>query len=64
MNVRFTAWFSERERNAIADRARIGRSSSNLIVREAVREYLGLDDSPEQLLHVTSDTPTVKDPAI
>lgn len=43
MNVRFTAWFSERERKALQVRAESERVSVNVLVREAVREYLGLE---------------------
>lgn len=47
MNMRFTAWFSERERLALDTRARSERTSVNVLVREAVRQYLGIDETIE-----------------
>lgn len=56
MNVRFTAWFSERERKAIEARAGELNTSANYIVRSAVRQYLGLDNGRQssQLSQVTT----------
>ena len=60
MNVRFTTWLSEREREALDERASKERTSANAIVRTAIREYLGFDPPSTRLLHVTSDTPDTK----
>lgn len=49
--VRFSAWISDRERSELDKRARRERTSVNWVVREAIREYLGLtnEDSEEAL---------------
>jgi hypothetical protein len=60
MNVRFTTWLSEREREALHDRAVAERTSANAIARTAIREYLGFDPPSGRLLHVTSDTSNTK----
>lgn len=56
MNVRFTAWFSERERQLLDERAQELGTSTNYLVRIAVRQFLGLDKS--QMLRVTTETET------
>jgi metal-responsive CopG/Arc/MetJ family transcriptional regulator len=58
VNVRFTTWLSEKEMEEIEKAAQRLNSSRNLIVRMAVRQFLGLDSKGqmERVLHVTSDT--------
>ena len=46
--VRFTAWFSRKERLAITRAASDQECSDNYIVRSAVRQYLGIDRSERQ----------------
>lgn len=53
MNVRFTAWMSESERDAIDAVAKENNTSVNYVVRIAIRRLLGL---PSPLLHVTTET--------
>ena len=55
MSVRFTAWFSERERAEIDKAATREASSANFIVRRAVRQYLGIDKRG-QLSHLSQVT--------
>ena len=52
-NVRFTAWLSERERQAIKAVEQKERVSANWVIRTAIRRYLGMDDEE---LPITSDT--------
>lgn len=42
MNVRFTAWLSEAEREGIRDMATMHGTSDNYMIRVAVRMMLGL----------------------
>lgn len=44
--VRFTAWLSETERQAIRDRAKELNASDNYIVRTVIRESLGVSSKP------------------
>lgn len=41
--IRFTAWLSESERDALEDVAKEYGTSQNYIVRVAIRQFLGLD---------------------
>lgn len=54
MNVRFTAWFSERERELIQREADAQATSANYIVRSAIRQFFGM---PSHLSRVTPDPP-------
>lgn len=58
IGARFTAWLSETEREALEVRARQERTSLNVIMRLALRAYLGMDDdiNEDTELPVTSDT--------
>lgn len=65
--VRFTAWFSEEERERIANVADQLHCSDNFVVRSAVRVALGLDEGAplSQLSQVTNggdeqNVPTVR----
>lgn len=59
IGARFTAWLSEREKAELIARARKERTSKNVIVRLALRQYFGWDDdiAEDTELPVTSDTP-------
>lgn len=52
MNVRFTAWLSEAERDRLDKAANEHGTSVNYLVRLAIRQYLGM---PSQLSQVTND---------
>ena len=52
MNVRFTAWISEAERDALDKVANDENTSVNFIVRTAIRRH----PKVSRLLHVTSET--------
>jgi len=55
MSVRFTAWLSEREREAMRSVELRECVSANWVIRTALRKYLGIDDNDSEL-PVTSDT--------
>ena len=54
-NVRFTAWISRGERDAIERAAEKESTSANFIVRQAIREYLQITANPQHLFHVTNE---------
>lgn len=57
---RFTAWLSETERGKLDEIARANGTSVNLLVRLAIRQFVGLPTPPSQLSHVTNTTPMVE----
>jgi hypothetical protein len=56
MNSRFTAWFSPAERAALEEYADKHDMSLNVVVRYALRDYLGLPSKGSSKLPVTSAT--------
>ena len=53
-NVRFTAYISHREKAAIDSAAERESTSANFIVRQAIRQFLQIDNETTRLLHVTN----------
>lgn len=61
--IRFTAWLSESEREAVGSLARQNGTSANYIVRVAVRAFLEMSatDRLNTLLRVTSVASVIKE---